>query len=143
MRLVAHWNNRIKANISISVNIKGYGEKEDVKSFYEWIGKPKMYTYYEGLSRDEVPERALIEDLDNDEISDLSYWLFGKKSNLIVNNDNNDDNDDNHDNGICRSSCFVRIIIACHRGCSWRKRTVCGGCVMEKQSEKNRKTIFT
>ncbi len=58
------------------IKFKGYGEFYEHQKFYNWIGQPNNYTYYKGESHGVVPKRAMIEDLDNNGVSDLIEWLF-------------------------------------------------------------------
>lgn len=67
-----------------NIKIRGYGEYPQTKEFFEWIGKPNEYIYYvayyynpkNSKYHGKVPQRALTEDLNNDGISDLIYWLL-------------------------------------------------------------------
>ncbi len=60
------------------IQIKGYGEIKKQQELFNWIGQPNNFTYYSGESHGNVPRRVLLEDLNNDKVSDVIYWLFGK-----------------------------------------------------------------
>ena len=58
------------------LRMKGYGEFAEHQKFYDWIGQSQNYTYYKGETHGKVPERAFIEDINNNDVSDLVEWLF-------------------------------------------------------------------
>ena len=60
-----------------NIRMRGYSEFGEHQQFYNWIGQPNNFTYYKGEKHANVPQRAMTEDLNNDGISDLVYWLFG------------------------------------------------------------------
>jgi hypothetical protein len=58
---------------------KGFGEPETAtKEFFEWIGRPNDYRMISDASHGTITQKAMTLDENNDGISDLVYWLFGK-----------------------------------------------------------------
>ncbi len=58
------------------IPIRGYGEIKSQQKLFDWVGQPNNFTYYNGETHSNVPERAFKEDLNNNGISDLIEWLF-------------------------------------------------------------------
>lgn len=56
--------------------IKGYSENNLCEGFFNLVNVP--LTIYPGAGHSKVPEKALTEDLNNDGVSDIMYWLFGE-----------------------------------------------------------------
>lgn len=67
--------------------MKGYGEYASQASFFKWCYHENDFTVYSGTAHGQIPAKALSEDLNNDGVSDLIYWLFGKNSTVIDNSE--------------------------------------------------------
>lgn len=63
--------------------IKGYSENNLCEGFFNLINVP--LTVYSGAGHNKVPEKALTEDLNNDGVSDIMYWLFGEDAKVKTN----------------------------------------------------------
>ena len=63
----------------ISKPSKGFSEPATATgSFFEWINRPNDYKMISNASHGTIIEKAMTLDENNDGISDLVYWLFGK-----------------------------------------------------------------
>jgi uncharacterized repeat protein (TIGR02543 family) len=60
-----------------NIRMRGYGEIAKQLELFKWVGQPDNFTYYKGEKHGNVPRRAMLEDANNDGVSDLIYWLFG------------------------------------------------------------------
>ncbi len=60
-------------------DVKGFGEPDTAsKKFYDWINKSDDYRLMENADHGTVTSKAMLLDENNDGVSDLVYWMFGK-----------------------------------------------------------------
>ena len=125
------------------IPIKGYGEIEKQKEFFNWIGQPDNFTYYKGETHGKVPRRVLLEDLNNDGVSDVIFWLFGKNEKCDSSSDDNfNPQGDNskagitanctgdYENGIGHARLSVRVT----SGTATNYKFINGGAVVQSSS---------
>lgn len=125
------------------IPIKGYGEIEKQKEFFDWIGQPDNFTFYKGETHGKVPRRVLLEDLNNDGVSDVIYWLFGKNEKCDSSSDDNfNPQGDNskagitanctgdYENGIGHARLSVRVT----SGTATNYKFINGGAVVQSSS---------
>lgn len=67
------------------IPLKGYSENtsvgDKVKDFFNGIGRINDLTIYKNTSHNETAKKALIEDKNNDKVSDLIYWSLSQTRN--------------------------------------------------------------
>ena len=70
-------------NYFSKIKIRGYIESPDKNGFFEWLNQTNNLIYLEKTSHADVPEKALTQDLNNDGVSDLMYFLFGEAAKIV------------------------------------------------------------
>ena len=61
--------------------VKGFGEPDTATGdFFEWINKAGDYRVLKDADHGSVIEKGMLLDENNDKVSDIVYWMFGKDS---------------------------------------------------------------